>query len=87
MDPARNVLETVSDERITLVNDIFSTDAAEAIVADHGFFDLIMANNVFAHISDINDVTNAIRISLKPDGVFVFEVHYLGKVIEIYNMT
>lgn len=82
VDPAKNVISSVNDSRITFINNIFSSSVASSITSEHGYCDLIMANNVFAHISDINDVTNAIRISLKSDGVFVFEVHYLGKVID-----
>src|SRR3546814_19328105 len=50
-----------------------------------------MSNNVYAHISDIQGATRAIHRVLKDDGVFVFEVHYAGKVVDdlqydmIYN--
>lgn len=46
-----------------------------------GEFDVILANNVFAHVSDINALTRNIRDSLKPNGVFIFEVHDLSKMI------
>jgi SAM-dependent methyltransferase len=38
---------------------------------------LIVANNVFAHVPDVRGFTEAVRDALKPDGVFVFEVQYL----------
>jgi hypothetical protein len=41
-----------------------------------------MANNVYAHIPDIQGTTRAIARALSDDGVFVFEVHYLGKVLD-----
>ena len=47
-----------------------------------GKADLVVANNVFAHIENINGVTEAINRILKEDGVFVFEVHYLGKIVQ-----
>ena len=37
---------------------------------------------MYAHIADINGVTGGISKILKEDGIFVFEVHYLGKVIQ-----
>jgi hypothetical protein len=43
---------------------------------------MVMANNVYAHITDIQGVTRAVKRVLKSDGVFVFEVHYLGKVVD-----
>ena len=52
------------------------------VVADYGEVDLIMANNVYAHIPDIQGTTRAVAGALAPDGVFAFEVHYLGKVID-----
>lgn len=82
VDPATNVVATIADPRVTVVNDFFTEAAAERIVRDHGQIDMVMANNVYAHIPDIQGVTRAVRRVLKPDGVFVFEVHYLGKVVD-----
>ena len=81
IDPATNVVETIDDSRIIVINDFFTEAVAEEIVARHGQAELVMANNVYAHIPDIQGVTRAIRSVLDDDGVFVFEVHYLGKVI------
>jgi len=82
VDPAKNVLDSIRDSRLTLINDFFDEDVAEAVVSNYGPVDLIMAYNVYAHISDIQGITRAIARTLAPDGVFVFEVHYLGKVID-----
>ena len=81
VDPAKNVISTINDPRVTVVNDFFTEKVADYIVAEHGRADIIMANNVYAHIPDIQGTTHAIKQTLKEDGVFVFEVHYLGKVI------
>src|SRR5206468_571599 len=62
-------------------NDYFTEDVARRVVAEHGKVDLIMANNVYAHIPDIQGTTRAVAQALHDDGVFIFEVHYLGKVI------
>lgn len=43
--------------------------------------DIVIANNVFAHVEDIHDFTRGVRTLLAPDGVFVFECHYLGAVL------
>ena len=82
VDPATNVVTTIDDPRITVVNDFFNEAVAEGIVAAHGKADIVAANNVYAHIPDIQGVTRAVRTALADDGVFIFEVHYLGKVIE-----
>lgn len=82
VDPASNVISKIDDDRIIKVNDFFTLSVAKKIVVNHGHADLIFANNVFAHISNINDTTSAVHHTLSSDGVFVFEVHYLGKILD-----
>ena len=81
VDPATNVIANISDPRLTLINNYFTEELAESVIAEYGKIDMIMANNVFAHISDIQGTTRAVAYALHDDGVFIFEVHYLGKVI------
>ena len=82
VDPASNVVATINDPRVKVINSYFTEEVARSVVAKHGGVDLIMANNVYAHIPDIQGTTRAVAEALHPDGVFAFEVHYLGKVIE-----
>jgi hypothetical protein len=82
IDPASNVVNTINDSRIKIINDFFGSVVAESIVETYGLVDLVVANNVYAHIPEIQSTTQAIYDVLKPNGVFVFEVHYLGRVIE-----
>lgn len=44
-------------------------------------FDAIVALNVFAHVDDLNDFTAGVAELLAPDGVFVFEVGHLPRVL------
>ena len=82
VDPAKNIVASIDDPRVTIVNDFFTEQVADRIVAEHGTIDMIMANNVYAHIPDIQGTTRAVARALSDDGVFVFEVHYLGKVVD-----
>lgn len=82
IDPAKNVVSTISDNRINTINAFFTEDVAENILDTYGKMDVVVANNVYAHISDIQGVTRATKRVLSEDGVFIFEVHYLGKVLE-----
>ena len=82
VDPATNILKAIDDARVQIVNDFFGDKVADQILQRFGKADLVVANNVFAHIPDINGVTAAINKILKDDGVFVFEVHYLGKIVQ-----
>ena len=81
VDPAKNIVATIDDSRVNVVNDFFTEDVASRIVDEYGKIDMIMANNVYAHIPDIQATTRAVKMALNDDGVFVFEVHYLGKVV------
>ena len=82
VDPAKNIVASIDDPRVSVINDFFTEDVARRLVAEHGKVDAIMANNVYAHIPDIQGATRAVELALADDGVFVFEVHYLGKVVE-----
>ncbi|MGQ0545789.1 MAG: methyltransferase domain-containing protein [Betaproteobacteria bacterium] len=81
VDPASNIVQAIADPRITVVNDFFGSKVAVAIRSQHGPADLIVANNVYAHIPEINDVTHGVAELLSDNGVFVFEVHHLGSVM------
>lgn len=82
VDPASNIIGSIKNDDLILINDFFNVPVASSIVSKYGKADLVMANNVFAHITDINGTTEAVREALNDNGVFVFEVHYLGKIIE-----
>lgn len=82
VDPATNVIGKIQDSNIICINDYFNNSVADYILSQYGTLDLVMANNVFAHIPEINETTSAIKKVLSVDGVFVFEVHYMGKVVE-----
>lgn len=81
VDPAANIIGTIDDSRIKIINDFFTLTTAKDIVSRYGKVNMILANNVYAHISDIQDATWAIHEALEDEGVFIFEVHYLGKMM------
>lgn len=76
VDPA-GVARTINNPCIDVINDYFGPHLVDQL----GEVDLIIANNVFAHILDLNGATRAIRALLAEDGVFVMEVHDLGKMV------
>ena len=82
VDPSENVVKSISNPDIIVVNDFFSENVAQKILDKYGSADLIAANNVYAHISDIHDITSGVEKLLSKDGVFIFEVHYIANLIE-----
>lgn len=81
VEPAKNVAKIAQSSGIEVVNDFFTEAVASEIANGYGKADIITASNVFAHIDDLDEVMRGIKILLKDDGVFVFEVHYLLNLI------
>lgn len=78
VEPAKNIAE-ISQQRTnaTIINDFFNEESAEKIKNKFGPINIICANNVFAHVSDINSLMKGIVHCLDKNGVFVFENAYL----------
>lgn len=63
---------------VAAVNDYWNVETASKLPKA----DVIVANNVFAHIIDIQGATRAIKDRLADNGVFVFEVHSLAEMLD-----
>ncbi len=81
IDPAVNVVNQIEIPNVSVINDFFNENSAQSIVKEFGKMDMVLANNVYAHISDMQGITRAIDQVLDEEGVFIFEVHYLDKII------
>jgi SAM-dependent methyltransferase len=84
-EPAKNVAKLAMAKGLTVVNDFFNTRTVKPVIEKYGHANLICANNVFAHIDDMHEAMRTIKLLLKPNGVFVFEVHYLADLLEKYQ--
>ncbi|MBL8013977.1 MAG: class I SAM-dependent methyltransferase [Candidatus Omnitrophica bacterium] len=82
VEPATNIAKLAQRKGCFVINDFFNLNTAANIQRQHGRASLICANNVFAHIGDIHEPMKAIVSLLEPQGVFVFEVHYLLSLLE-----
>lgn len=77
VDPARSIAEEATASGIETINAFFDSRIAGDIVAAHGHANVVTANNVFAHIDDLDEVVHGVNRLLSQTGVFVFEVSYL----------
>ena len=82
IDPAENVAEAARMRGVETLVDFFGAELAERVAAERDQADLIVANNVLAHVPDVNDFVEGIRILLAPDGVATVEVPHLVRLIE-----
>lgn len=82
VDPATNVVEKIDSEDITIYNDCFTEKLAVRIRAKYGRLDAILSSYSFAHIDDMVDVMKGVKTLLKDDGIFIFEIYYLGTLID-----
>ena len=76
IEPAKNVAKFAIDHKLPTINDFFSYSLSEKISKKYGKADLIVANNVFAHIPDPDDVLEGMRNLIKPSGLIEIEVHW-----------
>jgi len=79
-EPAKNLMPEINSAH-TVINDFFDIEK----VAYHSLtnkFELITANNVFAHTRNLSGFALAASNCLSEDGIFVFEVQYLKPLIE-----
>jgi SAM-dependent methyltransferase len=82
IEPARNIAQVAIDRGIPTISEFFGAELAAELVRQGRRADVIIANNVIAHVPDINGVMEGIRTLLKPDGVFVMETPYVRDLID-----
>ena len=82
IDPARNVAENARRSGVPTIADFFSEALARDIRLQQGPASVILGNNVFAHIDDLDDVMQGINVLLADDGVVVLEFPYVVDFLE-----
>jgi SAM-dependent methyltransferase len=82
VEPASNIAKAAQQNGIPTLNEFFSVDLAARLAAEGKRADVILANNVMAHVPDINGVIAGIKKLLKPGGVLVMETPYVKDMIE-----
>lgn len=80
-EPSYNVSEIAKKKGCNVINDYFNENNVKKYL-DSNTFDLVVANNCFAHIDDIKAIVRGVKLALKDDAFFVIEVHYLRNLIE-----
>ncbi|MDX2149528.1 MAG: class I SAM-dependent methyltransferase [Bryobacteraceae bacterium] len=81
VEPAENIARAAAERGIPTLNCFFNTTAVPHVLARAGRADLIVGNNVLAHVPAINDFLAAARSCLKPTGTAVFEFPHLLQLV------
>lgn len=82
VEPAKNIATEAERRGIPTLNRFFGSTAIQEIVGNFGMADLIIGNNVLAHVPTINDFLKAVKACLKPNAVAVFEFPYLKELLD-----
>ncbi len=83
IEPTASTASAARDKGIDIVEKFFGVKLARQLVAEGKQADLTVANNVLAHVPDINDFVAGFTLLLKPDGVATFEFPHLLNLIEL----
>jgi SAM-dependent methyltransferase len=82
IEPAANVAEAARKNGIPSVVRFFGLETARELVAGQIQADLLLGNNVLAHVPDLNDFVAGLKIALKPTGVITMEFPHLLQLIQ-----
>jgi SAM-dependent methyltransferase len=82
VEPAANVAAAAEDKGIPTVVKFFGTETARELVDAGQQADLLLGNNVLAHVPDINDFVAGMAIASKPDGVITMEFPHLLQLMQ-----
>jgi SAM-dependent methyltransferase len=82
IDPADGPVARANAIGVPTIHDFFGTRCGERLAQDGKLADVVIANNVVAHVDDINNFVGGFAHLLKPAGVAVFEFAYAVDLIE-----
>ena len=83
VDPAANTAEAAGEKGIETIVDFFGADFAQnQLVKNSIKADLIIGNNVLAHVPDINDFVQGMKTALKEGGIITMEFPHLMNLVD-----
>ncbi|MDT4991889.1 MAG: hypothetical protein QOH97_1781 [Actinoplanes sp.] len=82
VEPAANIAEVARAKGIRTQVDFLGAKTGAAVAAEYGRADLVVGNNVYAHVPDIVDFTAGLAALVKPAGLVTLEFPHLLRLIE-----
>ena len=83
IEPAENTAQVAREKDIEVITEFFGKKLANKIAKQGKKADLLIGNNVLAHVPDINDFVSGLKIALKPGGVVTMEFPHLMRLVEL----
>jgi SAM-dependent methyltransferase len=77
IEPAQNVAKAARDKGIPTISKFFGVKTAQELAKEGKQADLLLGNNVLAHVPDLNDFVEGMRLALAPQGVITMEFPHL----------
>lgn len=82
IEPSGNTAEVAMEKGIDVIVDFFGERLAKQLAKEGKAADLLIGNNVLAHVPNINDFVAGLKMALNPEGVITMEFPHLMRLIE-----
>ena len=82
IEPAGNTAKVAQEKGIPSIVKFFGVETAKELVAEGKQADLLLGNNVLAHVPDLNDFVAGMKIVLKPEGIITMEFPHLLQLMQ-----
>jgi len=82
VEPTAGTAAAAEKLGIPILREFFSETLGQRLAAEGKQTDLLVGNNVYAHVPDINDFTRGLKAVLKPGGTITLEFPHLMRLIE-----
>lgn len=82
IEPAANIAKIAQEKGIPSINKFFGVETAKELVIQGKLADLLIGNNVLAHVPDLNDFIAGMKIILKPNGILTMEFPHILQLIQ-----
>lgn len=82
IEPCANVAHAAEQKGIPSIVEFFGVDLARRLAGERDRPDLMIGNNVLAHVPDLNDFVAGIKLLLAPEGITTLEFPHLARLME-----
>jgi SAM-dependent methyltransferase len=81
IEPAKNVAQVAQKAGIQTLEKFFSHQTANELAQEGKYADLLIGNNVLAHVPDVNDFVKGMKVILEPHGIITMEFPHLMRLM------